>query len=144
MNVEDKRAKLRIYGAYKKEHDRLHRELINHMKETNNRAYINSPKYSHAPNKQEGNHIDFTDMEVNRMDKERELIIKNRDIIQKVIKLGNEIEAAISKIDNIKLRMILEMRYLYNCTFTEIGEMLKYDRTTVWRNEQKALELIEF
>ena len=45
MNVEDKRAKLRLYGAYKKEHDRLHMELINHMKETNNRAYINSPKY---------------------------------------------------------------------------------------------------
>lgn len=145
MKIEEKRDKLRKYGIYKKEYDRLFNELINHLKESQEENYIRSSKYSFAPSKSKGLNRDFTDRLTDRMEEERELLIKTRDTFRNMNKLGYEIETAAEKLSDIdsSLARVIMFRYIDCYTTWKVAEIMKINEQTVKVKQRKALQLIE-
>ena len=137
MNNKSKRKKLESYIELKYEVDRLHNQLINIASKREDIESIKAIRYSDEP--KGGNTVGFDDLICSLVDTERKLI---NSLTKVEIKRG-EIEKAVKEIDNAELRMILKMRYLEDCTFAKIGSLLHYDRTTVWRKCNSAIDLIE-
>ena len=138
MNNKSKRKKLESYIELKYEVDRLHNQLINLARKREDIESIKAIKYTDEA--KGGNAIGFEDLISSLIDNERKLI----NILTKIEIKKEEIEEAIKEIDNVELRVILKMRYLEDCTFAKIGSLLHYDRTTVWRKCNSAIDLIEF
>ena len=137
MNNKSKRKKLESYIELKYEVDRLHNQLINLASKREDIESIKAIRHSDEP--KGGNAVGFDDLICSLVDAERKLI---NSLTKVEIKRG-EIEKAIKEIDNVELRVILKMRYLEDCTFTKIGSVMNYDRTTVWRKCNSAIDLIK-
>ena len=137
MNNKSKRKKLESYIELKYEVDRLHNQLINLARKREDIESVKAIRYTDEP--KGGSTVGFDDLICSLIENENKLIVKLVDFELK----RNEIEEAIKKIDNVELRVILKMRYLEDCTFAKIGSLLHYDRTTVWRKCNSAIDLIE-
>ena len=137
MNNKSKRKKLESYIELKYEVDRLHNQLINLASKREDIESIKAIRYTDDP--KGSNTVGFDDLICSLIENENKLIVKLVDVELK----RNEIEKAIKEIDNVELRVILKMRYLEDCTFAKIGSLLHYDRTTVWRKCNSAIDLIE-
>ena len=137
MNNKSKRKKLESYIELKYEVDRLHNQLINLANKREDIESISAIRYSDEL--KGGNAVGFDDLICSLVDNERKLI----NTLTKIEIKKEEIEKAIKEIDNVELRVILKMRYLEDCTFAKIGSLLHYDRTTVWRKCNSAIDLIE-
>ena len=138
MNNKSKRRKLESYIELKYELDRLHNQLVNIASKREDIESIKAIRYTDEP--KGGNSTGLEDLICSLVDNERKLI----DSLTKVEIKKEEIEKAIKEVDNVELRIILKLRYLDDCTFTKIGSVMNYDRTTVWRKCNSAIDLIEF
>ena len=137
MNNKSKRKKLESYIELKYEIDRLHNQLINLASKREDIESISAIRYSDEP--KGGNAVGFDDLICSLIENERKLI----NILTKIEIKKEEIEKAIKEIDNVELRVILKMRYLEDCTFAKIGSLLHYDKSTIWRKCNSAIDLIE-
>ena len=137
MNNKSKRNKLESYIEIKYEVDRLHSQLIDLANKREDIESISAIRYTDEPNG--GPAIGFDDLICSLVDYEKKLIVKLVDVELK----RTEIEKAVDDIGNVELRIILKMRYLDDCTFTKIGSVMNYDRTTVWRKCNSAIDLIK-
>ena len=137
MNNKSKRKKLESYIELKYEIDRLHNQLVNIASKREDIESIKAIRYSDEP--KGGSAVGFDDLICSLVDSERKLI---SSLTKAEIK-KDEIEKAVKKIDNVELRMILKMRYLEDCTFAKIGSVMNYDKSTIWRKCNSAIDLIE-
>lgn len=108
-------------------------------KEARTRCIKLTPTYSSTPG---GLSTPNGDNMSNMLIKIEEIQLKQKEVIEELVKVRKEITLVIFTIDNSCIRDVVLMRHLRYSSFDRIAKKLKIPKTTVFRKYCKGLEYI--
>lgn len=97
-----------------------------------------TPVYSSTP----GNSNATGDNMTNMLIKIEDIQLKQKEVIEELVKVRKEITLVIFTIDNSCIRDVLMMRYLRYSPFRNIAKYLKVPRSTIHDRHQKGIKII--